>query len=157
VETFTKVHVAISLIGIVTGFVVLFGLLTGHRFNGWTLLFLASTVLTSVTGFLFPFHGFTPAIGVGILSLILLAIAIFARYGKQPFGAWRWIYVLTAVASLYLNFFVLIVQSFQKIPALRALAPTQSEPPFLISQLVALVFFVVTAILAVVRFRSDSR
>src|SRR6266850_8314336 len=108
-DTFTKVHVIISLIGIGSGLVVMVGLLTAKRLDGWTALFLASTVLTSVTGFLFPFHGFTPAIGVGIISLVLLAIAIIARYPFHLRGAWRWLYVVTAMLSLYLNVFVLVV------------------------------------------------
>ncbi|MDQ1388392.1 MAG: hypothetical protein QOF56_1846 [Acidobacteriaceae bacterium] len=152
---FTKLHVVISLIGIVSGLVVLFGLLVGRRLNGWTILFLISTVLTSVTGFFFPFHGVTPAIVVGIISLVLLAVAIVARYARHLAGAWRWIYVVTAMISLYLNVFVLIVQLFQKVPALRVLAPTQSEPPFAVTQLVVLGLFVVLTIVALIRFRGE--
>jgi K+-transporting ATPase A subunit len=152
---FTKLHVVISLIGIVSGLVVMFGLLVGRRLNGWTALFLISTVLTSVTGFFFPFHGVTPAIVVGIISLVLLAVAIVARYARHLAGAWRWIYVVTAMISLYLNVFVLIVQLFQKVPALRVLAPTQSEPPFAVTQLVVLGLFVVLTIVALIRFRSE--
>ena len=152
-STFTQVHVVISLIGIVAGLIVAFGLLTAKRLDRWTALFLLTTVATSVTGFFFPFHGFTPAIGVGIVSTVVLAIAIFARYGRKLAGAWRWIYVVTALLALYFNVFVLIVQLFQKVPALKALAPTQSEPPFQIAQLVTLVLFVVLTILAVRRFR----
>ena len=155
--SFTKVHVVISLIAIVSGFFVAFGLLTAKRFNGLTCFFLVTTVATSVTGFFFPFHGFTPAIGVGIVSLVVLAIAIFARYGRRLTGAWRWIYVVTAMLALYLNVFVLIVQLFQKVPALRALAPTQSEPPFLVAQLVAIALFVVLTIFAVIKFRNEQR
>jgi hypothetical protein len=151
--TFTKVHVVISLIAIFAGFVVAFGLLTAKRLNGWTAFFLVMTLLTSVTGFFFPFHGFTPAIAVGIVSLVVLAIAIFARYGRQLNGAWRWIYAVTAMVALYLNVFVLIVQLFQKVPALKALAPTQTEPPFAVAQLGALVIFVVMTIVAAIRFR----
>jgi len=154
--TFTKVHVLISLIGIFAGFFVAFGLLSAKRLNGWTALFLITTVLTSVTGFFFPFHGFTPAIGVGIVSLVVLAIAIFARYGRKLSGAWRWIYAVTAMLAFYLNFFVLIVQLFQKVPALKALAPTQAEPPFLVVQLDTLVMFVVLTVLAATRFRPRS-
>jgi hypothetical protein len=153
--SFTKVHVVISLIAIVSGFFVAFGLLTAKRFNGLTAFFLLTTVATSVTGFFFPFHGFTPAIGVGIVSLVVLAVAIFAQYGRRLTGPWRWIYVVTAMIALYLNVFVLIVQLFQKVPALKALAPTQSEPPFQIGQLVTLALFVVLAILAVRRFRPE--
>ena len=153
--TFTFVHVLLSLIGIFSGFVVVFGLLVAKRLDGWTTLFLASTVLTSVTGFLFPFHGFLPSHGVGILSLLALAIAIFARYGRHLAGLWRRTYVITAVIALYLNVFVLIVQLFQKVPALKAIAPTQSEAPFKVTQLVALVLFVVLGGSAAIRFRSE--
>lgn len=152
---FTKLHVVISLIGIVSGLVVMFGLLVGRRLNGWTALFLISTILTSVTGFFFPFHGVTPAIVVGIISLVLLAVAIVARYARHLAGAWRWIYVVTAMISLYLNVFVLIVQLFQKVPALRVLAPTQSEPPFAVTQLAVLGLFVVLTIVALIRFRGE--
>jgi len=152
---YTIVHVLISLAGIFSGFVVLLGLLAAKRLNGWTALFLATTVATSVTGFFFPFHGFTPAIGVGIISLLVLSIAIFARYPRQLAGHWRWIYVVTAMIALYLNVFVGIVQGFEKVPVLKALAPTQSEPPFKLTQLVVLALFVVLAIVAVIRFRSE--
>jgi hypothetical protein len=152
--TFTQIHVALSLIGIFAGFVVACGLLTAKRLDGWTTLFLVTTVATSVTGFFFPFHGFTPAIGVGIVSLVVLAVAIFARYGRQLTGVWRRIYVVTAMIALYLNFFVLIVQLFQKVPRLHALAPTQSEPPFLVAQLVAFALFIVLTIFAAIRFRN---
>ena len=153
--TFTFVHVLLSLIGIFSGFVVVFGLLAAKRLDGWTTLFLASTVLTSVTGFLFPFHGFLPSHGVGILSMLALAIAIFARYGRHLAGLWRRTYTITAVIALYLNVFVLIVQLFQKVPALKAIAPTQSEAPFKVTQLVALVLFVVLGGSAAIRFRSE--
>ena len=152
--TFTKIHVVISLIGIVTGLVVLIGLISGRRLNGWTAWFLASTVATSVTGFLFPFHGITPGIIVGIISLVLLAVAIFARYFRRFVGAWRWIYVVAAMIALYLNVFVLIAQLFQKVPSLNALAPTQTEPPFLVAQISTLLIFVLLTIAAVIRFRS---
>jgi hypothetical protein len=152
-QTFTQVHVAISLVAIASGLVVLLGMLTARRLDHWTSFFLLTTVATSVTGFFFPFHGFTPAIGVGIISLVLLAIAIFARYARHLAGVARWIYVVTAVLALYLNVFVLIVQSFQKIPALKAMAPTQTEPPFLVAQAVALGLFVVLMIVAAIRFR----
>lgn len=152
-KTFTQIHVAISLLGIAAGLVVMYGLLTGRRLSGWTMLFLVMTVATSVTGFFFPFHGFTPAIGVGIVSLLVLAVVIYALYARRLAGAWRWIYVVGAVVSLYLNVFVLIVQAFQKIPALKAIAPTQTEPPFLLTQLVVLALFILLAIVAAVRFR----
>ena len=103
---YTFIHVLISLVGIFTGLVVLFGLLAGKRLDGWTKWFLITTVATSVTGFFFPFHGFTPAIGVGIISLLVLAMAIYAHYLRHLIGHWRWIYVVTAVIALYLNVFV---------------------------------------------------
>jgi hypothetical protein len=145
---FTAIHVLLSLVGIVSGLVVLAGLRTANPMNGWTLLFLATTLATSLTGFFFPFHGFTPAIGVGIISVIILTAAIIARYGFHLAGAWRWIYVVGAVAALYLNSFVLVAQSFLKIPALHTLAPTGSEPPFALAQGVVLVFYLVAGFLA---------
>jgi len=149
---YTIIHVVISLLGILSGFVVMFGLLTANPLNGWTAFFLATTVATSVTGFFFPFKGFTPALAFGIISLVVLAVAIYARYPGHLEGSWRWIYVVGAVLAQYLNFFVLIVQSFQKIPALKALAPTQKEPPFAITQLVFLILFIVLGVVAVNKF-----
>jgi hypothetical protein len=153
----TQVHVVISLIGILSGLVVMIGLLSSNRRDSWTTLFLASTAATSLTGFLFPFHGVTPGIVLGIISLVVLAIAIFARYVGHLAGAWRWLYVISAMLALYLNVFVLIAQLFQKVPALRALAPTQSDLPFIITQTVLLVIFVVLTILSAIRFRFDVR
>jgi hypothetical protein len=152
-HVYTIIHTLISLVGIFTGLVVLFGLLAGKRLDGWTKWFLITTVLTSVTGFFFPFHGFTPAHGVGIISLIVLAVAIFARYPRHLAGHWRWIYVVTAVIALYFNVFVGVVQAFLKIPALHAMAPTQTEPPFKLTQLVVLAIFVLLGIIAAIRFR----
>ena len=152
---YTIIHTLISLVGIFTGFVVLFGLLTGKRLDGWTKWFLITTAATIVTGFFFPFHGFTPAIKLGIISTVVLAITIYARYPKRLAGPWRWIYVVSAVITLYFNVFVAIVQSFQKVPALQALAPTQTEPPFAITQLVALALFVVLTIVGIIRFRIE--
>jgi len=152
--TFTFVHVVLSLIGIFSGFIVMFGLFATKRLDGWTAIFLASTVATSVTGFLFPFHRFLPSHGVGIVSLLVLAVAVLARYAFHLAGAWRRTYVVTAMIALYLNVFVLIAQAFQKVPALKAMAPTQSEPPFLVTQLVDMVLFVVFTIVAARRFRS---
>jgi hypothetical protein len=152
--TFTLFHVVLSLVGIGAGFIVLFGLLTSRYFDGWTRLFLATTVATSVTGFLFPVHHFMPSHGVGILSLLLLGVAVAALYVFRLAGAWRWTYVVTAVMSLYLNVFVLIIQLFLKVPALKAMAPTQSEPPFAVTQLTVLALFVVFGAIAVVRFRN---
>ena len=149
--TFTFVHVAVSLVGIGSGLVVLAGLLTGQRRDGWTAVFLATTVATSATGFGFPFFAFLPSHGVGIVSLVVLAVAIIARYAKHLAGAWRWIYAVGAVVALYLNVFVLIVQLFRKVPALAAIAPTQSEPPFIVAQLVVMALFVALAIGAVKR------
>ena len=153
---YTIIHVLISLLGIFTGLIVLFGMLAGKRLDDWTRWFLITTVLTSVTGFFFPFHGFTPAIGVGIISLIVLAVAIFARYPRQLAGAWRWIYVACAVIALYFNVFVGVVQAFEKIPALKIIAPTQTEPPFKLTQLIVLTLFIVFAIAAATRFRKEA-
>jgi hypothetical protein len=146
------IHVALSLIGIVSGLVVLYGLLCGNARGGWTALFLATTILTSVTGFPLAPFGFDPPRAVGVLSLILLAIAVGAYYLFHLAGAWRWVYVVTAMASLYLNCFVLVFQGFLKVPALHDLAPTQSEPPFLIAQGAVLIIFVVLGFLAVRKF-----
>ena len=150
---FTLFHVILSLIGIVSGLIVLAGLIGSERKESWTLIFLITTVATSVTGFLFPYSGFTPAIGVGIISMIFLIAAIVALYIYRLAGSWRWIYVVSAIVSLYLNCFVLIAQSFQKIPALNALAPTGSEPPFAIAQGILLVLFVIAGFLSLRRFR----
>ena len=154
-STFTAVHVIISLVGIVSGFIVLFGMLSAKRLNGWTALFLLTTVLTSVTGFGFPFTHLLPSHKVGIISLVVLAVAIMARYSFRMAGKWRSIYVITALMALYLNVFVLVVQSFEKVPALHAMAPTQSEPPFLVAQLVVLALFIVLTIFAVKKFHPE--
>ena len=155
-ETYTLIHVIISLIAIASGLVVLFGMIAGKRLDALHGLFLLTTVLTSVTGFGFPIHGITPAINLGILSLIVLAIAIFARYGRHLAGGWRRTYVITASIALYFNCFVLVVQSFMKVPALHALAPTQKEPPFGIAQLTLLVVFIALTVMAAKRFREGS-
>ena len=155
--TFTSVHVILSLIGILAGLVVLFGLLRSQPLSGWTALFLATTVLTSVTGFLFPFERLLPSHIVGIISLVVLAAALVALYVRRLAGSWRWIYVAGAVSALYLNAFVGVVQAFQKLPVLNTLAPTQSEPPFVIAQVVVLVLFVVLGIAAVRTFHPRSR
>lgn len=154
-SAFTTLHVVISLIAIVTGLVALAGMLASSRPGFWTLIFLVTTVLTSVTGFMFPISGFTPAIGVGILSLVLLALALAGLYAFHLHSAWRWIYVVTAAAALYLNCFVLVVQMFQKLAPLNVLAPTQSEPPFQIAQAMLLAAFVVFGILAARRFHPE--
>jgi uncharacterized membrane protein SirB2 len=151
--TFTVVHVLISLAAIVAGFVVLGAMIKGQHWRGWTAFFLATTVLTSVTGFMFPIHGLTPGLVVGALSMVVLGFAVYGLYLKHLAGSWKTAYVVNSVVALYFNFFVLIAQSFQKIPALKALAPTQSEPPFAVAQLVTLVAFVVLGTLAVKNFR----
>jgi hypothetical protein len=154
-QIYTIIHTLIGLVAIFTGFVVLFGLLSDKRFDGWTKWFLITAVATTVTGFFFPFHGFTPAIGLGLISLPVLALTIYARYPKNLAGAWRLIYVLGAVISLYFNVFVGVVQSFEKIPALDAMAPTQTEQPFKSTQLTVLSLFVILAIVAAIRFRPE--
>jgi len=154
-QIYTIIHTLISLVALFAGFVVLFGLLTGNRIDGWTKWFLISAVATTVTGFFFPFHGITPAIKLGIISSVVLVITIYARYAKHLTGAWRWIYVVGAVLALYFNVFVGIVQSFEKISALTAMAPTQSEPPFKLTQLVVLALFVVLTFVAAIRFRPE--
>jgi len=154
-STFTLVHVIISLIAIASGIVVMFGLLGSNRMPGLTATFLLFTILTSATGFLFPFEKLLPSHMIGILSLVLLAIACIALYGMKLSGAWRSVYVVTAMISLYLNVFVLIIQAFLKVGPLHALAPSvpPSEPPFAILQGIVLVFFVIMIIGAVRRFR----
>lgn len=150
---FLQFHVAISLLGIATGLVVFWGLLSGRILPGWTAVFLAALVLTSVTGFPLSPFGFDPARATGVISLILLAIAIAARYGFRLSGAWRSVFVATAIAALYLDVFVGVTQAFQKLAFLQAVAPTQSEPPFLVTQLIVLTAFVALGVLAVMRFR----
>src|SRR6478672_10029895 len=155
--TFVLVHVAISLIGIVAGIIVMFGMLGSKRMPGLTAIFLLFTILTSATGFLFPFTQLLPSHMVGILSLVLLAIACIALYGMRLAGAWRPVYVVTAMISLYLNVFVLVIQSFLKVPALHALAPSvpPAGPVFAVVQGILLVFFVLVIIGA--RRREESR
>jgi hypothetical protein len=150
---FTFVHVLISLIGIVAGLVVACGLLTAKRLDRWTAVFLWTTLLTSMTGFMFPVHKFMPSHVLGIVSIVVLALAFPARYKFHLAGGWRRTYVITAMIALYLNVFVLVVQLFEKVPALHALAPTQSEEPFKLTQLVVLLAFVVLSVLATIRFR----
>ena len=150
--TLLQIHVALSLIGIVSGLVVFYGLLTSKALGVWTALFLATTILTSITGFPLAPFGFDPPRAVGLTSLVLLAIAIVALYAFGLRGAWRWIYAVTAIAALYLDVFVGVFQAFLKVPSLHDLAPTQSEPPFAIAQGVVLLIFVGLGILAVRRF-----
>ena len=154
-STFTCVHVVISLVGIGSGLIVAFGLLTARRLNAWTALFLLTTVATSATGFGFPFTHLLPSHKVAILSMVVLLIAILARYAFHMAGAWRWAYVVTAMIALYLNVFVLVAQGFMKVKALKALAPTQSEPPFLLAQVIVLVIFIVLTVFAVKKFHPE--
>jgi hypothetical protein len=151
--TFTLFHVILSLIGIATGLVVFAGLLRSQRLEGWTAVFLVSTILTSVTGFFFHSVRFGAPHVVGVISLVVLAVTLIALYGQRLRGAWRWLYVGTAVLALYLNVFVGVVQAFQKLPFLASLAPTQSEPPFLVAQLAVLGVFLGLGARAAVRFR----
>jgi hypothetical protein len=156
-QAFTLFHVAVSLVAIASGFVVVYGLLNNRAYAGTTSFFLATTALTSITGFLFPFHGITPGIVLGVLSVITLAIAYWARRQWQASKRLRRTYLSTMMVALYFNVFVLVVQSFEKVPALKALAPTQKEPPFQVAQLVVLVLFVTLGILSVRRFRGDKK
>jgi hypothetical protein len=149
---FTIFHVLISLVGIAAGFVVMFGMIGSRRLNGWTSLFLWTTLATTLTGFMFPFHGLLPSYYVGFVSTLILVIAIVARYPKHMNGSWRWIYVVTAILGQYLNVFVLVVQLFLKVPALHALAPKGNEPPFLISQVVVMLLFIVWGVATVRKF-----
>ena len=151
-STFTLLHVILSLFGIFAGAVALIGMFSSKKLEGWTALFLATTVLTSVTGFFFPSDKILPSHIVGIISLVVLAIAISALYFRHLAGSWRWVYVVGAMTALYLNVFVAVVQSFLKLPALNALAPTQSEPPFVIVQTVVLLIFIALTVVAVRSF-----
>ena len=148
---FTTLHVLISLAAIASGIVVVAGMLRADRLGGWTALFLALTMLTSLTGFLFPIKGFTPALGTGLISVAILLVALWALYGHLN-GAWRPVYVVCAVAALYLNVPVLVVQAFLKAAPLHALAPYGSEPPFLVTETLALIVFVTLGFLALRRF-----
>jgi len=150
---FTLIHVVISVLGIITGLVVVGGLMAGARMGGWTAFFLATTILTSVTGFGFPFTKVSPPHVVGAISLVVLAVCLAARYWNQMEGGWRTTYVVTAVAALYLNVFVLVVQLFAKTPALAQLAPTQQEAPFAVTQALVLALFVWIGWAAVRSFR----
>lgn len=157
VSTFTLLHVVISLIGIFAGLIVLFGMFRAKRLNNWTALFLVTTVLTSVTGFFFPRDQLLPSHVVGAISLVVLTVAILAFYTYRLARSWRWIYVASAVAALYFNVFVGVVQAFQKLSFLQPLAPTQSEPPFLVAQAVVLALFVIFGIVAVRLFHPETR
>jgi len=150
--TYTLIHVIISLIGIGSGLIVLFGMFGGKQFDGLTALFLVTTALTSLTGLGFPFEHITPGIILAILSLLILALTIPARYSFRMAGKWRAIYVVTAVIALCFNCVALVGQSFLKIPALHALAPTGHEPPFAIAEGILLVLFIGAGTLAVKKF-----
>src|ERR1700676_3395052 len=152
-STFQLVTVRISLVGMGSGVVVVYGLLAGKRLDGWTATFLATTILTSVTGFFFPVEHILPSHIVGVISLVALAVALLARYGRHMQKSWRSVYVICAMIALYLNVFVAVVQSFLKIPPVHALAPTQKEPPFLFAQVAVMAIFVVIGIFAVKKFR----
>ena len=152
---YTTVHVLISLAGIASGLVVAMGMLSSKRLDALTEVFLWTTVLTSLTGFGFPIAKVTPGLVVGGLSLVILAVAIFARSGRKLAGPWRAVYAVTALLALYFNVFVLVVQLFEKVPALEALAPTQSEPPFAVTQLLVLAAFVGLIVAAVLRFHPE--
>jgi hypothetical protein len=153
---FTSFHVVISLIGLASGFVVLYGLLNAKRLPGWTAIFLFTTVLTNATGFFFPFFRVLPSHIIGAISLVVLAVVIVALYVKHLAGPWRAIYTIGAVTALYLNMFVFVVQLFRRVPALAAAAPTQSEPPFAIVQGIVLLVFAWLGVRAVKRFRPDA-
>ena len=153
IGAFTLLHVIITLIAIGSGLIVVGGMFASHKLPGTTALFLFTTALTSLTGFLFSIKGFTPALGVEIVACVILVVALFALFSPRLAGQWRWIYVVTAIVSLYLNVFVLIAQSFMKVPALKALAPTGSEPPFAIAQGATFATFIVIALIAVANFR----
>ena len=152
--TFTVIHVVLSLVGIFSGLVVAGGFVAGRRLDGWTGLFLATTVLTNVTGFFFPFTTFLPSHGVGIVSLLILPVVLAARYWKRLEGGWRTVFVVGSVTTLYLNVFVLLVQSFRRFPALLASAPTQKEPSFVVTQLLVLALFVWLGRMSVRGFRT---
>lgn len=157
ISSFTLLHVALSLIGIATGFVVLWGMLSSRLLSGWTAWFLLTTILTSVTGYFFPVERILPSHIVGAISLLLLAVALVALYANRLGGSWRWIYVATAVAALYLDTFVLVFQAFLKVPSLKAMAPTASEPPFVAAQASVLVAFILLGVLAARRFHPGER
>jgi hypothetical protein len=152
IASFTLFHVVLSLIGIVAGLIVMAGMWARNRLDGWTALFLATTVATSVTGFLFHSASFGPPHVIGLISLLLLVLAILARYSYHLAGSWRWIYIVTAMLALYFNVFVGVVQAFQKLPLLQPLAPTGTEPPFAIAQGLVLLAFVGFTVLALKRF-----
>ena len=151
-ETLTFIHVVISLVGIMTGFIVVGLMLQSAPIAGWNAFFLISTILTSVTGYFFPIKGLTPGHMVGAISLVTLAVALHAIYVKKLAGRWRVVYVGTAIFALYLNVFVGVVQSFQKFTYLNRFAPTGSEPPFAATQLLVLILFIIAGIAVMRRY-----
>ncbi len=155
IANFTVLHVAISMIAIFAGFIVLGGMFSNAPLGGWTAFFLLMTILTNVTGFMFPIAGFTPALAVGALSSLILLVALYALYKEKLRGGWRTTYVVTALIGLYLNVFVLIAQGFQKVSFLQPLAPNGNEPPFAIAQGINLVAFVLLGFLALRRFHPN--
>ena len=155
-STFTLIHVVLSLAGIAAGFVVMAGFIRGRLHESWSTFFLATTVATNVTGFGFPIVRVLPAHIVGGVSLVVLAVALFARYGRRLAGGWSRIFALSALTALYLNVFVLVAQLFRRVPPLHALAPTESEPPFFIAQVLVLIVFAVFARAAVRGFRGEA-
>jgi hypothetical protein len=155
-NSFTLFHVVLSLVGILSGLIAMFGMIAAKRLDSWNAVFLVTTVLTSVTGFLFPFHKLLPSHILGVLSLIVLAIAVPARYVKHLEGAWRKTYAITSCIALWLNVFVLVAQLYMKVPALHALAPTGSEPAFLITQVVVMTVFIVLTIAATIKFHPEA-
>jgi hypothetical protein len=152
IADFTVLHVVISMLAIFAGFIVVGAMFAGANLGGWTAFFLIMTILTSLTGFLFPFKTVTPAIVVGVIASLILIVALWALYKHRLAGRWRVVYVVSAIVSLYLNVFVLVVQSFQKVSFLNPYAPTGSEPPFMIAQVATLVAFIILGWMAVRRF-----
>ena len=152
VAAFTQLHVVISLIGVATGLIVVWGMMSAYKPPVTTALFLLTTVLTSVTGFMFPFTAFGPPEIVGVISLVALGVALLALYVFGLAGAWRWLYVVTSLTALWLNCFVAVAQTFAKVPFFNALAPHQTEPPFAIAQLIVLAAFIALGVAAVKKF-----
>ena len=152
-QSFTVFHLILSMVGIAFGFIVAGGILASNRLPSWTALFLLTTILTSATGFLFPFTKLLPSHIVAIISLVLLAVALYALYAKDLSGVWRMVYIVTAMLALWFNVFVLIAQSFQKVALLNVYAPTGAEPPFAITQGVVLVFFILAIVVGIRRFK----
>ena len=156
-STFTWVHTALSVAALIAGLIVVIGLFTSKTLGGWTAIFLATAIATSATGFGFPFKSFGASHWIGVISLVVLVLAVLARYVFHYAGAWRWLYAVCTVVAFYFLVFVLIAQAFKKVPALAALAPTLSEPPFAIAQVVAMVIFVVIAVATARKFRPGAR